>query len=95
MLNLEWLSVLSNLCVPACAENDSPAAISMAGVVSPVFVSPTPVASPSQLYKSHSDYNMQRVSILIVQYQGRIKRRGHATVHKQTLYGRRNDTKYS
>ncbi len=27
--------------------------------------------------------------------QGRIKRRGHATVHEQKLYGRRNDTKYS
>ncbi len=28
-------------------------------------------------------------------YQGRIKRRGHATVHEQKLYGLRNDTKYS
>ncbi|XP_064402020.1 uncharacterized protein LOC135347852 isoform X3 [Halichondria panicea] len=39
---------------------DSPASIVMAGFLSPTLVSPTPVASPSQLYKSHSDYNMQR-----------------------------------
>ncbi len=42
---------------------DSPASIVMAGFLSPTLVSPTPVASPSQLYKSHSDYNMQRVSV--------------------------------
>ncbi len=49
-------------CVAGNDVVDSPSSIVMAGIVSPVAVSPTPVASPSQLYKSHSDYNMQRVS---------------------------------
>ena len=50
-------------CVAGNDIGDSPASIVMAGFLSPTLVSPTPVASPSQLYKSHSDYNMQRVSV--------------------------------